>query len=258
MKGMRPLSVNLSSVLKRVSENNPGKVDKLFGSHLSLKGKMCTLCLYQNLKTESLDPSLGVWCPFVCFLCDSLEWEDKLIYIFFRKWKLYYYKKGLWPIKSLTQLKWSKSQTPICTHCLKNIHRFGFTAPNLRKIIKKAFQEGKEKTVYSRLLSVCTNIPSEINIYYMHSKKLFTYWMLPVYVEKFRCNKMHSVIPLSLFFLILKYCVNVILTLNSGGQQRVMFIISLCCDSTKPIMRACRCLQEHDNTSGVIIRYLFL
>lgn len=43
--------------------------------------------------------------------------------------------------------------------------------------------------MYSRPMSVC--IKSTKWKYLLHAleKKLFTYWMLPVYVELFRCNK---------------------------------------------------------------------
>lgn len=112
VNGIRPLLpvVTLNGLFK-ISTGNLDKAALYLWWCLTFdkreKSTMCKLCLYGNLKTESSDPNVGVWCPFVCFLCVNSEQENKLIYIFYRKWKLYYYKKkkGLWPIKSLTQLK---------------------------------------------------------------------------------------------------------------------------------------------------------
>lgn len=75
---------------------------------LKKKGKVNRVYLVSVRKAGGSDPNAGVRCPFVCFLCVRSERENKLIYIFFRRWQLYYYtnkKKGLWPIKSLTQQK---------------------------------------------------------------------------------------------------------------------------------------------------------
>lgn len=171
---------------------------------------MCIFCLFGNLRVQ-----VQTWLFDVCLyaFCGSVQSERiNLIYIFFRKWKLYYsIKKRLWPIMSLTQLIDFNVRLEL-TSALTALKysQVLFHGSNPRKILNRLFKEGKEKTVYSRPSSVCTNIPSEKNIYYMHWKKLFTYWMLPVYVEKFRCNKMHSVISVCFVFILIpfySYCV---------------------------------------------------
>lgn len=125
------------------------------------KSATCILCSCGTLKTERFRSRHGCLMSVCMLLCVDSERENKIIYIFFRKWKLYYYLKNKnepkktgkrkkirpWPITSSTLWKRYQSQTwdDICTHCLKT-----FTGSvSWLQSGKQTWKEGKEKTVYS-------------------------------------------------------------------------------------------------------------
>lgn len=58
------------------------------------KSATCILCSCGTLKTERFRSRHGCLMSVCMLLCVDSERENKIIYIFFRKWKLYYYLKN--------------------------------------------------------------------------------------------------------------------------------------------------------------------